>query len=103
VSAGLDYPAVGPEHALLHDEGRVRYTAVGDDLALAAFRLMSEAEGIIPALESAHAVAWVASEAALLRAKRILVNMSGRGDKDLGIPEIEAMRAGGSTGGARSR
>jgi tryptophan synthase beta chain len=103
VSAGLDYPAVGPEHALLHDEGRVRYTAVGDDLALAAFRLVSEAEGIIPALESAHAVAWVASESTSLRGRRVLVNMSGRGDKDLGIPEIEAMHAGGSNGGARSR
>jgi tryptophan synthase beta chain len=107
VSAGLDYPAVGPEHALLHDEGRVRYTAVGDDLALAAFRLLSEVEGIIPALESAHAVAWVASEAASLRGRRVLVNMSGRGDKDLGIPEIAAMHeapaGGGPNGGGRSR
>jgi tryptophan synthase beta chain len=87
VSAGLDYPAVGPEHALLRDEGRVRYTAVGDDEALGAFHLLSELEGIIPALESAHAVAWVGKEAASLAGKRVLVNLSGRGDKDLGILE----------------
>ncbi len=87
VSAGLDYPAVGPEHALLRDEGRVRYTAVRDDEALAAFHLLSEREGIIPALESAHAVAWVTREAASLAARLILVNLSGRGDKDLGILE----------------
>jgi len=87
ISAGLDYPAVGPEHALLRDEGRVRYTAVGDDEALAAFHLLSELEGIIPALESAHAVAWVVKEAATLAGKLVLVNLSGRGDKDLGILE----------------
>jgi len=87
ISAGLDYPAVGPEHALLRDEGRVRYTAVGDDEALAAFRLLSELEGIIPALESAHAVAWVMKDAASLAGKLVLVNLSGRGDKDLGIIE----------------
>ena len=85
VSAGLDYPAVGPEHAWLHDQGRVRYTSVGDDEALAAFHLLAEVEGIMPALESAHAVAWVVREAASLRGKRILLNLSGRGDKDLGI------------------
>jgi tryptophan synthase beta chain len=85
VSAGLDYPAVGPEHALLRDEGRVRYTAVGDAEALAAFHRLSEREGIIPALESAHAVAWVLGEAASLAGKLVLVNLSGRGDKDLGI------------------
>jgi tryptophan synthase beta chain len=85
VSAGLDYPAVGPEHALLRDEGRVRYTAVGDDEALEAFHRLSEREGIIPALESAHAVAWVMKEAASLAGKLVLVNLSGRGDKDLGI------------------
>ena len=85
VSAGLDYPAVGPEHALLRDEGRVRYTAVSDDEALAAFHLLSEREGIIPALESSHAVAWVVKEAASLAGKLVLVNLSGRGDKDLGI------------------
>jgi tryptophan synthase beta chain len=87
VSAGLDYPAVGPEHALLRDEGRVRYTAVRDDEALAAFHLLSELEGIIPALESAHAVAWVTREAVSLAGKLVLINLSGRGDKDLGILE----------------
>ncbi len=87
VSAGLDYPAVGPEHALLRDEGRVRYTAVRDDEALAAFHLLSELEGIIPALESAHAVAWVTREGASLAGKLVLINLSGRGDKDLGILE----------------
>jgi tryptophan synthase beta chain len=85
VSAGLDYPAVGPEHALLHDEGRVRYTAVSDEAALAAFHLLSETEGLIPALESAHAVAWVVEQAQALRGKTIVLNLSGRGDKDLGI------------------
>jgi len=85
ISAGLDYPAVGPEHALLRDEGRVRYTAVRDDEALAAFHLLSEQEGIIPALESAHAVAWVVKDAAALAGKLVLINLSGRGDKDLGI------------------
>jgi tryptophan synthase beta chain len=87
VSAGLDYPAVGPEHALLHDEGRVRYTAVSDEAALAAFHLLSETEGLIPALESAHAVAWVVEQTEALRGKTIVLNLSGRGDKDLGILE----------------
>jgi len=85
ISAGLDYPAVGPEHALLHDEGRVDYTSVTDDEALAAFRLLGETEGILPALESAHAVAWLVREAPALQGQLVLVNMSGRGDKDLGI------------------
>jgi len=85
VSAGLDYPAVGPEHAWLHDQKRVQYASVGDEAALAAFHLLAETEGIIPALESSHAVAWVMREAAALRGKRILLNLSGRGDKDLGI------------------
>jgi tryptophan synthase beta chain len=87
VSAGLDYPAVGPEHALLRDEGRVRYASVTDAEALAAFHLLSEREGIIPALESAHAVAWLVREAAAWRGKLVVVNLSGRGDKDLGILE----------------
>jgi len=85
ISAGLDYPAVGPEHALLHDEGRVRYSSADDAETLAAFHLLAEAEGIIPALESAHAIAWVVREAGSLRGKRVLVNLSGRGDKDLGV------------------
>ena len=87
VSAGLDYPAVGPEHALLHDEGRVEYASATDEEALAAFHLLGEAEGILPALESAHAVAWLAREAPALRGRTVVVNMSGRGDKDLGILE----------------
>ncbi len=87
ISAGLDYPAVGPEHAYLRDAGRVRYAAVSDDEALAAFHLTAETEGILPALESAHAVAWLVREAAALRGQLVIVNMSGRGDKDLGIVE----------------
>jgi tryptophan synthase beta chain len=85
VSAGLDYPAVGPEHALLHDLGRVRYTSVGDDEALAAFRRLSALEGIIPALESSHAIAWLIRERKALAGKTVLVNLSGRGDKDLAV------------------
>jgi tryptophan synthase beta chain len=87
VSAGLDYPAVGPEHALLHDEGRVRYAVASDVEALAAFHLLAEAEGILPALEPAHALAWLVREAETLRGKLVLLNLSGRGDKDLGILE----------------
>ena len=87
VSAGLDYPAIGPEHALLHDQGRVRYTWASDAEALAAFHVLAEAEGILPALESAHAVAWVLREAKNLRGKTVVLNLSGRGDKDLAILE----------------
>ncbi len=84
VSAGLDYPAVGPEHAMWHDTGRVSYTRVGDREALGAFHLLSETEGIIPALESAHAVAYALKVAPAMPLKaNILVNLSGRGDKDL--------------------
>jgi tryptophan synthase beta chain len=71
----------------------VRYTAVSDDEALAAFHLLSELEGIIPALESSHAVAWVMKDAAALAGKLVLVNLSGRGDKDLGI--VEAAESAG--------
>ncbi len=86
ISAGLDYPGVGPEHALLKDLHRVRYAAVTDDQALAAFQALCRAEGIIPALESAHAVAFAMAEARRRPADDIiLVNLSGRGDKDLGI------------------
>jgi len=88
VSAGLDYPGVGPEHAYLADVGRVSYAAVTDDEAVAAFRLLAEAEGIIPALESAHAIAFALQRAAELTSDKIIVvNLSGRGDKDLGIME----------------
>jgi tryptophan synthase beta chain len=85
VSAGMDYPAVGPEHALLRDLGRVRYEQVDDRAALAAFERLASLEGILPALESAHALAWVEREAESLRDRRVLVNLSGRGDKDLDI------------------
>ena len=82
VSAGLDYPGVGPEHAFLRDEGRVRYESVTDQEALRAFRELSRLEGIIPALEPAHAIAWVLANP--LGAEEItLVTLSGRGDKDL--------------------
>jgi tryptophan synthase beta chain len=91
VSAGLDYPAVGPEHAQLKDEGRVEYSRVRDGEALDAFELLSRTEGIVPALESAHAVAWALKEGARLpRRSWILVNLSGRGDKDMG--EYERIR-----------
>jgi tryptophan synthase beta chain len=87
VSAGLDYPAVGPEHALLRDQERVRYARASDAEALSAVRLLCRAEGILPALESAHALAFVVREAEVHRGRLVIVNLSGRGDKDLGILE----------------
>lgn len=87
ISAGLDYPGVGPEHAYLKDIGRAEYAAATDDEALAAFRLLNRTEGILPALESSHAIAWVMQEAPRLsRSSIMIVNLSGRGDKD--IPTI---------------
>ena len=84
ISAVLDYPGVGPEHAWLHDEGRVEYTAITDDEALEAFQLLCRLEGIIPALESSHALAEVIKRApALPRDHLMVVNLSGRGDKDM--------------------
>ena len=83
ISAGLDYPGVGPEHAHLADIGRARYEAVTDDEVLAAFAMLTRTEGIIPALEPAHALAWVIREAPSLQGKTVLVNLSGRGDKDV--------------------
>jgi tryptophan synthase beta chain len=84
VSAGLDYPGVGPEHAWLHETGRAEYVSVTDDEALKAFRLLTELEGIMPALESAHAVAQaIKTAAAMGRDQAILVCLSGRGDKDI--------------------
>ena len=80
VSAGLDYPGAGPQHAFLRDSGRARYVAVTDDQALSAFRLLSRLEGIIPALETAHALAWLVADR---EGELDLVCLSGRGDKDL--------------------
>jgi tryptophan synthase beta chain len=86
VSAGLDYPGVGPEHAYLRDAGRVLYEAVTDRQALDAFARLSRLEGILPALESAHAVAWVLGQPGRWRAGDIiLINLSGRGDKDVAM------------------
>ncbi len=91
VSAGLDYPAVGPEHAMHHDSGRIQYTSATDQEALQAFDLLSREEGIIPALESAHAVAEVVKRAPGMKKHQILiVNLSGRGDKD--VNQIARMR-----------
>ncbi|NLF30056.1 MAG: tryptophan synthase subunit beta [Planctomycetes bacterium] len=90
VSAGLDYPGVGPEHAYWHDTGRVSYTACSDDGAIDALETLSRVEGIIPALESAHAVAEGVKLAAAMRPDQsVLINLSGRGDKDCN--EIEAL------------
>ena len=84
ISAGLDYASIGPEHAALHDSGRVEYTSVSDAEALDAFHLLSKLEGIIPALESAHAVAHAIKVAAEMSSDKIvIVNLSGRGDKDV--------------------
>jgi tryptophan synthase beta chain len=85
VSAGLDYAMIGPEHAWLHDQKRAQYTAVSDAEALEAARLLSRTEGIIPALESAHAVAEAVKRAPAAKGKIFLVNVSGRGDKDIDI------------------
>jgi len=83
VSAGLDYPGVGPEHSAWRDSGRARYVAVTDDAALAAFERLARLEGIIPALETAHAVAWVLGQDTWARNRTIVINLSGRGDKDV--------------------
>lgn len=84
VSAGLDYPGVGPEHAWLKDAGRARYVSVTDTEALAAFRGLTRMEGIIPALESSHALAYAEKLAPTMGRDQILViNLSGRGDKDI--------------------
>ena len=92
ISAGLDYPSIGPEHAYLRDVGRVDYTSVSDQEALEAFKILSELEGIIPALESSHALAYCMKPKELTRMLgsdpsdlRVLINLSGRGDKDVEI------------------
>jgi tryptophan synthase beta chain len=93
VSAGLDYPAVGPEHSLLRELGRVDYASCSDEEALGAFQLLSQLEGIIPALESAHAVAQAIKIAPHMdREQILLINLSGRGDKDV---EVAAKQLGG--------
>ena len=96
ISAGLDYPGVGPEHSFLKDSGRARYVSIDDDEAMEAFHALCRLEGIIPALESSHAVAFCLKEApALPRDTVIVVNLSGRGDKDLGIvSDYEAAKGG---------
>ena len=105
ISAGLDYPGVGPEHAHLKDTGRARYAAVTDEEALEAFQALNRLEGILPALESSHALAWVLAEAPRRpRDDIIVVNLSGRGDKD--VPTIARMLdvagAGSASGPTRS-
>ncbi len=93
ISAGLDYPGVGPEHAYLKDIGRAEYDAVTDDEAMDGFRLLNRCEGILPALESSHAIGWVMKHAAGLGPDRIVViNLSGRGDKDiLTVAELDGI------------
>ena len=83
ISAGLDYPGVGPEHSYLWSIGRARYEAVTDAEVITAFQLLSRTEGIIPALEPAHALAWVSRDRAALAGRCVLLNLSGRGDKDV--------------------
>ena len=95
VSAGLDYAMIGPEHAWLHDQGRSEYTAISDEEALCAAQLLSRTEGIIPALESSHAVAEAVRRAPAAKDQIFIVNVSGRGDKDIDIyrenfPELDA-------------
>ena len=91
ISAGLDYPSIGPEHAYLQQQGRVEYKDCSDDLALEAFHKLSETEGIIPALESAHALGWLMRNGSSIPSGQIVVvNLSGRGDKD--VPQIAAMK-----------
>ena len=95
VSAGLDYASVGPEHAALHDSGRASYVSASDDAALDATVALARTEGILPALESAHAVAEAMRIApGMTRDDILLVNLSGRGDKDMGILARELKLAG---------
>jgi tryptophan synthase beta chain len=84
ISAGLDYPGVGPEHSYLASIGRAEYPTVADAEVIEAFQLMAKTEGIIPALECAHALAWITREAPKMQGKTVLMNLSGRGDKDVG-------------------
>ena len=94
ISAGLDYPGVGPEHSWLKDSGRAQYVSVNDDAALASFSELTRSEGIIPALESSHAVAYATQLAKSMTPRDVvLVNLSGRGDKDM---QIVAVHQGGT-------
>jgi len=92
VSAGLDYPGVGPEHAYLASIDRARYESVNDTEVLEAFELLAQTEGIIPALEPAHGLAWMVKAKDELQGKTVLLNMSGRGDKD--VAQVQAIKAG---------
>ncbi len=92
ISAGLDYPGIGPEHSWLHDVGRVNYVSATDDEALVAFQLCARLEGIIPALEPSHALAFVSTMIGKMKPEQnVILNMCGRGDKDLGavLPMLE--------------
>jgi tryptophan synthase beta chain len=105
ISAGLDYPGVGPEHAYLHDIGRAEYVGITDEEALAAFHRLCRSEGIIPALESSHAVAHAMKLAATLpREAILLVNLSGRGDKDINtVAAMQGIRLPGLADGEGAR
>jgi tryptophan synthase beta chain len=92
VSAGLDYPGIGPEHAHLADIGRARYEAVTDREVLDAFELLARTEGIIPALEPAHGLAWIVRAREELAGRTVLLNLSGRGDKD--VAQVQAIQDG---------
>ena len=95
ISAGLDYPGVGPEHAWLKDSGRVQYDMIGDDDALSALQETSRLTGIIPALETAHALAWLRREGPNMKpGTKVLLCLSGRGDKD--VPRVAEILAGGA-------
>ena len=94
ISAGLDYPGIGPEHSWLHDTGRVNYVSATDDEALVAFQLCARQEGIIPALEPSHALAYISTMIGDMPADQIVIlNMCGRGDKDLGavLPMLDKL------------
>ena len=99
ISAGLDYPGVGPEHSYLASIGRAEYPNVTDAEVIEAFQLLSRTEGIIPALESAHAIAWLAREAHTLQGQTVIVNLSGRGDKDV-AQMMDILEPDGSGGAA---
>ena len=95
ISAGLDYPGVGPEHSYLSSIGRAEYPNVTDDEVIEAFQVMARAEGIIPALECAHALAWIIRAAPEMQGQTVLMNLSGRGDKDVG-QMMDVLKLGGA-------